>query len=418
MKKQSAFRLFMLLIMLMLVMAACGGDDSADIPARPVVRLQIGDQTYDGQLASYCWPETAGNLVCDLTADTTDLTPVEIGQGDEVQFVVGEDAGTPENLTATMLDGQGDVQNMGPVTVASYDAEFADGEYLVQVDAEYADVEGKPAYVSYVFSLNIQGVVVVVPTNTPTDIPSPTPTETEEPTATSTPSPEPTETPTPSPEPTEEPTEEATAEVTEEATAEAAEIPTEETTEEPSEAATEDPTEAALVTEEPLETEEPLITETEPVELVTATPIPVATAIPTTTPEPFPIPTSVTAVGEVPSLTLTFAGRDYTPVGYQFCERAETGERRCVELPVTDTTTRRISLLRGAAAQIQITGDRPNEVELEYLSDGVTSGEPEVRTGDNLILFSVNPEPGTYILAVRVTWSTEDATYFFRVTIS
>jgi hypothetical protein len=121
----------------------------------------------------------------------------------------------------------------------------------------------------------------------------------------------------------------------------------------------------------------------------------------------------------VPSLSLSFAGKNYIPVGYQFCERAATGERRCVELPATDTTARRISLIRGAAAQIQIAGERPNEVRMEYLSDtGVTTGEPEIRPGDNLILFSITPEPGTYILAVRVTWSAEDATYFFRVTVA
>jgi hypothetical protein len=191
-------------------------------------------------------------------------------------------------------------------------------------------------------------------------------------------------------------------------------------TEQPLETTTEEPTPVAtfalpIVTEEVLETEESPFVETEPAELITATPIPVATVTPNVTPQPFPIPTS----SEVPSLTLNFAGRDYVPVGYQFCERAATGERRCVELPVTDTSARHISLIRGAAAQIQITGERPNEVQIEYLSDtGVTTGEPEIRPGDNLILFGITPEPGTYILAVRVTWSTEDATFFFRVTVA
>lgn len=80
---------------------------------------------------------------------------------------------------------------------------------------------------------------------------------------------------------------------------------------------------------------------------------------------------------------------------------------------------RRIGFLRGAAAQLKIMGPRPDQVRLEYLSDtGLATGQPETRPGDNIILFSITPEPGTYIMAVRIQWGEDDATYFFRVSVT
>jgi len=58
-------------------------------------------------------------------------------------------------------------------------------------------------------------------------------------------------------------------------------------------------------------------------------------------------------------------------------------------------------------------------VRIEYLTDtGIPTGQPENRPGDNMILFIVTPEPGSYIMAVQVVWSGYEATYFFRVSVS
>jgi hypothetical protein len=112
-------------------------------------------------------------------------------------------------------------------------------------------------------------------------------------------------------------------------------------------------------------------------------------------------------------------GRDYMPLGYQICQQAATGERECVEQPADNPSPGRISLQRGAAAQITIDGPRPNEVRIEYLSDtGIPTGQPETQPGDTTILFTVTPEPGTYILSIRVTWATQEVTYFFRVAVN
>jgi len=142
---------------------------------------------------------------------------------------------------------------------------------------------------------------------------------------------------------------------------------------------------------------------------LTTPPAPVLTAAPPGTPAP----------SAVPALALVVAGRTYAAAGYQFCQRAPSGERVCIELPVEAGETSRIALLRGSAAQISIAGARPTEVTIAYLSDtGLPTGQPETRTGDNMILFTITPEPGSYILVIRVTWAEEDGTYFFRVAVS
>jgi hypothetical protein len=140
--------------------------------------------------------------------------------------------------------------------------------------------------------------------------------------------------------------------------------------------------------------------------------------VPTATPV-IAAPPGTPAPSAVPSLLLMVAGRTYAAAGYQYCQRAASGERVCIELPVEAGETSRISLLRGSAAQINIAGVRPTEVEIEYRSDmGLPTGQPETRPGDNMILFSITPEPGSYILAIHVTWAEEDGTYFFRVAVS
>jgi hypothetical protein len=432
------FYLLAVLTGVMLAAAACG--NTSDIPDRPVVKIQVGETTYEEDVYSYCWPEAEDNLACDLDAAALAQpeTIVDVSGTDEVRFVIDGEADPPVRFTAALLDGPGGVQNLGTGTEAVYPVGLQDGLYRVQVNAEYADIEGQPGYVSYVFGLNVTGAAVAV-ASTPTPTASTTPTEaaTETPTVTltaiATATTAPTLTATATALPTEAPTEEA--EVTEAPTKEAA--------------MTEAPTEEAAMTEEVEETEEaevsatPADEEETPVVEASATPTrirpsstptptqtarPSATPLPTLIPQPTTAPTltpdtgtgpAVEDVPEVPALSLNFGGRIYEPVGYQYCQRAASGERVCVEQPQPGTSTRSISLLRGAAAQIMVTGPRPDEVRIEYLTEsGVPTGQPELRPGDNITLLTVLPEPGAYILAVRVQWTEEDATYFFRVAVS
>ena len=158
-----------------------------------------------------------------------------------------------------------------------------------------------------------------------------------------------------------------------------------------------------------------------------AAPTPEPTAVPTATPVP-PEPTSTPPAPEpvttypsgAPILTLAYAGRAYEPLGYQLCQPDSEGALTdCIQEPTGTAVQRRLSLMRGAAAQLLIAGDRPVDVRIEYLTDtGIQTGQPEQRLGDNIILFTVTPEPGPYIMSVRVLWDDMQVTYYFRVAIT
>ncbi len=381
MNKRTVFILLILLVFIAPALAACGSK-SDDVAKRPVIQLKIGDKLYTENIYSYCWPDAKDNLACnvDETALVQPINKAPVTAGDEVHFVIDSSVGTPKKFSATLLGGFNDVQDLGTGNEGIFDIQLQDDLYRVQVDAEYDNIEGKAAYVSYVFGLQVAGVIIPTPTPTPTETPTPTPLPTETPIPTATNTPEPTNTPAPT------------------ATAMPTTVPTAVPTTAPGlvpAGATATPTESAVQ----MPTPEQIIS--------TFTPLPgvPATAVPTSS--------------SVLPLALVVGGMEYLPVGYQFCQRAASGERVCVELPVTAATTDRVSLLRGSAAQIKIGGDRPVELEITYLSDtGQITGQPETREGDNIVLLTITPEPGSYILSIHVTWATEDTTYFFRVTVS
>ena len=518
--------LMMLLVTLTLAIAACGGDDSDQGAERPIVRLKIGDRVFEQDVYSYCWPQSADNWECDVNeAARENPALAAVTAGDQVTFVVEDSPGAIKSFTATLLDGQGGVQDLGAGTEGAYNALLEDGRYRVRVDVEYADVEGveidsqDTPYVSYVFGLDVSGVMAAMqPTETPTPLPTDTPIPTETPTNTPEPTPTNTAEPTTTPEPTGEPVEVVTEEP--------AEGPIETTTEEPAEAAillpTEETAEAAI---EPAATEaveaqgeesaaQPApegpaamatgdlgeiaiagtVTANLDGNLVPVTGAQVSyTLVSTASPADSGFGTTVTnargqfsfppipihdtdqitvkvdmrgyqsqtiqrtgaetansggifdaviapqpgvaapqpgapvgpaaaagpSLNLTPALTLVYGGRVYRPVGYQFCETAASGERLCAEQPVSGVTQERLHLLRGTDAQLKSSGERPQEIRIEYLTDsGVATGQPETRRGDNTTLFTITPESGNYIMAVKVTWANQDATYFFRIVVS
>ena len=508
---QPAFFLFILV----LILSACGGQASV---ARPVVKLQVGDRLYEENIYQYCWPEASDNLVCDVdnVAYVQPLNKAHVGKEDTVKFVIEGAPSEPATFTATVLGGFDEVQDL-KASGGVFDAALQDGLYRVRVDVEYPDVEGQPAFVSYVFGLDIAGVVVLPPTPTPTNTPTVTPTPsatptftptltstaTATPTETNTPTQTPTNTPTDTPEPTDTPTvatvpaaTETVAPVAESTTVEAPvtmsvgdlgeitlrgtvmgvnadgeEIPLAGATVRYSHASMARPEwagEGMTVTDDTgafvfapmmLHDTDSVVVQAEaqgyqpetirrggievyqsggrfafvlrPAAEAVTTPtemptLPPPTLAPTLTPlPPSPIPPSAvpTASGEVmstiPTLTLSFAGRTYQPVGYEFCTRTPSGEQVCVKRPYENVSEERIPLFRGTAAQLYLDGPRPSEVRIEYLSDdGVPTGQPEVRTGDNVILLTITPEAGSYIMAVHVIWPENEATYYLRVSVS
>ncbi len=505
-----AFKPAFFLFILVLVLSACGGQASV---ARPVVKLQVGDQLYEENIYQYCWPEAADNLVCDVdnVAYVQPLNKAHVGKEDTVKFVIEGAPSEPASFTATVLGGFDEVQDL-KASDGVFDPALQDGLYRVRVDVEYADVEGQAAFVSYVFGLDIAGVVVLPPTPTPTNTPtvtptpSPTPSATPTHTPTQTPTPTNTHTPTPSPVPTDTDTPAPTASPTVATSAPAAEggeatgapvtlavgdlgeITLRGTVMGLNAAGQEVPIEGATVTYSHTSMARPewadaggtttdadgafvfapmMLHDTDQVIVraeaegyqpqtiqrggvdlyqsdgrlefvlrsaeVGATPptetpmFAPPTLAPTLTPLQPTLPPSLTptatfaetGMGTIPTLTLSFAGRVYQPVGYEFCTRTPSGEQVCVKRPYEGVSEERIALLRGTAAQLYIDGPRPDEVRIEYLSDdGVPTGQPEVRTGDNVLLLTITPEAGSYIMTVHVVWPENEATYFLRVKVT
>jgi hypothetical protein len=556
-----------------LLLAACDQADKSSVPERPSVVLKAGDQTYEEQVYSYCWPESADNLDCAIN-DRQLIQPsaiANIQSSEEIHFQVVGDASTPSSITATLLDGPGGVQDLGVSTEPTYSAALAPGLYRVQVDVQYADIEGQQAYVSYVFGLNVGGQAVAAapsttaeatepvtievtpaPTLTPapvqpivtaamteaapvvteaaestlevaesTDAATMEAVETEaallapEVTAEATEATEAvmvTEEPTAAateeamlPESTEElATAEAVAMLTEtpemaltveatqapveaqplgEMTAEATEVvllPTEEVMEPvatetlPAALPTEEvgtilgetleapeATEAIMVTAEPtaemteeapvlptaeateallptaeateLATEEVLPTAEATEEVLFATPTVSAPSRPTRTPEESGVEATPTATLTVPTqpgdttqlqvplLTLNYAGDDYNPVGYQFCEVVTWGEHVCVNVPSSETTPQRILFLRGLTVEFTLTGAQPSSITVEYRSEqGEATGTPETHeAGADMLKLVISPEPGDYIMIVHVQWEAQqqDASYFYRISV-
>lgn len=459
--------------------AACGELDQSDVVERPQVRLLVDDQVYQEDIYSYCWPSAEDNLVCDVD-DAARANPaeiVDISAEDEIRFEVVGDAGTPTVFTARVLDGPGGTQDLSASDEGTFTTALEPGLYRVQVDAQFAGIEGNDAYISYVYGLNMAGAVAAAPTDTPTESPTLAPSDTPVDTA----APPPVEStaapptdgdgeqatqtlPRRTPSETEEavppedegdtgePDDTDAAASTEEAPPVTADIePTEEVLEPTVESAeptmeelvptVEEPESTTSAVEPTAEVAEPTVDDAEPTvvqptEAPTQTPRPTATSTPTITPSPTVTPSPTPTVTpsptmtpsatptpspeeRVPPLELNYAGETFIPVGFQLCEPDESGERVCVELPFTQATPGRLTLMRGAAAALTIGGPRPLDVTIEYLTDmGIPTGQPELRVGDNNILFTITPEPGDYIMRIQVNWDDQSATYFFRVSIA
>lgn len=530
-------RLFALLAVFGLLLAACDQADESSVPERPSVVLKVGDQVYEEPVYSYCWPESTDNLDCTINdAQLTQPSAVaDVQPGEDIHFQIVGDANTPSSMTATLLDGPGGVQDLGVSTEAAYSAALDPGLYRIQVDVRYASVESQAAYVSYIFGLNVSGQeVAAAPTVTaeateppaievtlaPTLTPVPVeplvtaaateavPVITEEPvlateaaeaTQVAEATGEAAETEAallteeapglamtaeatqaavealPLGELTPEATEAFVVEVTAVITAEATEIVPQPTAEVIEPVATEAfpvtlPTEdlgtglvqtleaaqateaveatatvaaevtaeatgallsTAEATEEPLATEEaPTVEATE--EGVATTPTISAPARPTRTPEtPTPgiPPTATLALPaqsgttqlQVPLLTLAYAGEEYMPVGYQFCEIVTWGEHICVNVPSSETVPQRILFLRGLTVEFSLTGEPPSSITVEYRSEaGQATGTPETHeSGEDMLNLIISPEPGDYIMIVRAVWDAQqqDASYFFRVSV-
>ncbi len=290
-------RTIIVLILLALFVAACGGEDDGSgseegkafvEPARPVLTLQTGGNSIEGVVVQYCWPAGVGNLVCDPSFDDQQPSTVTVSQDSEITVDVGTGLQPSELVMNVTRPSEVDVvtstyRGNDEINAASLSVnQWSAGRHEIEVTAYYRDLEGTNAVISMLFAVEVSSTAVaggVTPTvgatetsppsstETPTELsPTETPTEppatVEEATATTEPA-----TATPSPTPTLDlPTATSDAAAVPDVTQEVEDTPTATsevrptntptmiaTTAAPTETATLEPTERPSTTPEPVQ---------------------------------------------------------------------------------------------------------------------------------------------------------------------
>ncbi len=437
-----------------------------NVPARPVVRLNVGNQTAEEVVYSYCWPVAEKNNQCNFTADLTLTSPLRLEDGQQVTVLVEGEIPSRLTLSRVVSDEVVNTQELPNPQQAIFDATYGVGTHIVQVDAMYDNIAGVQAYVSYRFTLEIlptevaQATPTVVtveteeveataeptdtPTSRPTEVTTAEPVETEEvvtetvPVVILTEETEPTEEATEEPTPTRTPTATPTASPTATATKRPTSTPTQEPTSTPTRTPTATATFTATATPTATDTPGPTGTATTvalggtpqqaivdaSATTVSLTEPPTEVGVPISpTSEPVVQPTTTSAIAqpsEPPAVLLVFAGQFYQPVGVNFCQSNASGEVICVNRPLSAEGSA-IQLLQNFAVQVRLPDNslRPQEITFEFLNPStLQSLQSDVRRGDRLVLFNINVESGTYFLRVTVDWGTTQAEYFFRVRVS
>ena len=111
------------------------------------------------------------------------------------------------------------------------------------------------------------------------------------------------------------------------------------------------------------------------------------------------------------------AGRTYDPIAVNICVKGSQDETVCVSRP-TKTTIQRILAVPGSVAQFNFQGPRPTAITVtQYSSDGSTLIGKQTLLPDNLVLYTLPGNTGTFVLNVEITYPDGKANYYFRFNI-
>ncbi|MBN2471796.1 MAG: hypothetical protein JXN59_13830, partial [Anaerolineae bacterium] len=319
----------LVLLSVILALAACTsepgqgalggpGADQEEVSGRPTIQMNVEDTAYDGLEGAYCWYQAANDIKCEPgPLDPSPPGPASVMPGDILTFTVGSESGTPNRLTATLLD---DLDDAGqPVEIAlendlaaDYTVDLKEGQHRIKVVAEFTATENDTNFVTTFFAIDVGEAVALEPTETAEPAEDATAAETADAEATAS---------------AEETAEAETSEATE-AAASVMDATSEPTALPP----TEVPPTNVPPTEEPtaLPPTEAPPTEVPPTEVPTQAP----TAVPPTTvptavpPSPVPPPTlppTVPAAADsfmaelVPEVVIVKGDDRYEPAGVEFC---------------------------------------------------------------------------------------------------
>jgi hypothetical protein len=415
--------------------AAPAGTQAANLPAtKPVIRAELNGAELAGLVGSSCWPNA--NPECDFVDEPQPTQSIAVANGDTLTFKPDPDAPAPQSFEATLLDDKDASGNNPIVNLAETKGEFkvdklTPGNHRLQIVALYAgDLAGSQPFVTYVYLLNVGEAVAAAASPAATEVP----TEAVTPEATTA-------------EATAQATPEATTAVTEVATVEPTVVPTttpevatieattalttpEATTAAPTAAPTMLAIAAATQAVQPTLAASPVPPTATPLPVPTDTLIPspeapTATSLAGATLEPTlgatPVVVIVTATpggtSVAPASTVIVAGRSYEPIAISACVLGEGGEQTCGNRP-RNAAAERIFAAPGDVAQINFKGPRPTSVVVSVATaDGTTILNKATLAPDNLMLYALPTTPGSYILAVEISWPLGKSTYYYRLTI-
>ncbi len=413
---------------------------------KPVIRAEFNGATFEGVPGSYCWPQV-GATPCSIVDDPQPAASLSVKPGDTLTFSVDPNTGTLDSFRATLLDDKtasGDpIESDLTVTqnVFTVDASLPNGSHRVEIDVVYpADANGSQNFVAYVFGLRVSSSTAATAMSSATAETAITEQASEAATVSLTAA----------------ITESATSSVTESATPNAPSVTMAATTILANTSVTTQPGITASVT--PIGTSTVAVVSsntptatstTAPRATTTNTATKTATVQPTLVPTlisptstPTMIPTvqppisvtaesttaSTTAVALIttpdlsmsrlaPVMSITTGGKSYDPVAISALIQGSDGTQIAITRPV-NANAAYIRASVGSDAQIAFSGPRPTlESVTLYNSDATKILGQQTISPDNLVLYTLPPHPGTYVLTVQVQWPSGKATYYFRAAI-
>ncbi len=379
---------------------------AANLPSiRPVIRAVVNGAPVEGTPGSACWPQTGGTPQCDFVEEPAPSSAIDLASSETIQFAVDPAVPAPAELWATLpndknADGEplrtDLLKTNGELSLQDLKA----GSHLVLAQAIYSgDVAGNKPFVTFAFLVNIGASVAAAggtaPAGAGPEATSTAPVSTPEAT---------TVTGTPEAAVTEVVGTEAATQpaATEALTTKAATVEA---------TATSSAGGAVVIPSGPTQTPTlvPTIVPPAPTLVQPATTTPAAPVLAT----PGAAETSV-----APDLAIIVGGRSYDPIAISACVLGQAGEQTCVNRP-RNANADRILAAPGDVAQINFKGPRPSNIAVTVASaDGLTTIDKQnLQQPDNLSLYTLPSNPGSYVLSVEIAWPLGKSTYYFRLVV-
>ncbi|MFP4321631.1 MAG: hypothetical protein ACLFTK_04185, partial [Anaerolineales bacterium] len=128
-----------------------------NVPPLPTIRLDAGQQSAIENPDSFCWPIAPGDNQCDFDQQRQPEQVLSVSPDQTLEIVIFGSLAPPSALSATLIPQTGQTQmfNLQPALNAVLDEPLPVGRVIIEVLAQYDDVAGVEAFVSYRFGLEV-----------------------------------------------------------------------------------------------------------------------------------------------------------------------------------------------------------------------------------------------------------------------